>query len=309
MKPQEDYDPSLFSHFNDLLKWRFHVKQLKLGHQQTILAINGGQQSTPRKGRGMEFNEVRPYQMGDDLRHIDWKVSARTQTTHTKLFSEEHERPIILLIEQSPALLFASEGQFKTVLALNTAAQLGWAALNQGDRVGGMIIGGTRQAWFQPRRHTKSLTGLLKEGVHQQTHITRPGRLNPQAWTYALNQLKNLVQPASRIIIIGDLFNLNDQAWQQLSELSRHCDIGGLHLSDPLEQKLPVAGLLNVFDGEGKLALDARTHKSRKAYHHYYEQAWQHLKQQCRVINAALTDISTAQASLNQLLKTGWLRK
>ncbi len=303
------YDPSLSSEVADLIKWRFHVKHLKLGHHQNIMAINGGQHATPRKGRGMEFNEVRPYQIGDDLRHIDWKISARTQKTHTKLYSEEHERPIIFLVEQSPCLLFASKGQFKTVLAMNACAQLGWAALNQGDRVGGSIIGGNRQRWFQPKRQTKTLNGLLNEGVIQQSHITRPGQANVQAWSIALEKVNNLAHPASRIILIGDLFNLDHSAWHKLSELSRHCSIDGLHLADPLEQTLPAAGLLKLFDGSGEVTLDARTPQSRQAYQKHYQQAWLNLKQKFRVINSGLSELTTAQPSLNQLLKMGWLRK
>jgi uncharacterized protein (DUF58 family) len=304
-----NYDPSLSSEVADLIKWRFHVKHLKLGHHQTIIAINGGQHATPRKGRGMEFNEVRPYQIGDDLRHIDWKISARTQKTHTKLYNEEHERPVIFIVEQSPGLLFASKGQFKTVLALNACAQLGWAALNQGDRVGGCIVGGDRQIWFQPKRQTKPFNGLLQEGTRQQHNITRPGQTRPEAWDMALERVNNLAHPASRIILIGDLFSLNDKAWRHLSELARHCAVGGLHLTDPLEQQLPIAGLLKLFDGQGELQLDARTQKSREAYQRYYEQNWQNLKKRFRSINAGLTALSTHEASLNQLLKAGWLRK
>lgn len=303
------YDPSLSSQVADLIKWRFHVKHLKLGHHQNIIAINGGQHATPRKGRGMEFNEVRPYQIGDDLRHIDWKISARTQKTHTKLYSEEHERPIIFLVEQSPCLLFASKGQFKTVLAMNACAQLGWAALNQGDRVGGCIIGGDRQHWFQPKRQTKSFNGLLNEGTVQQSNITRPGQANVQAWSIALEKVSNLAHPASRIILIGDLFNLDQYAWHKLTELSRHCSIDALHLVDPLEQTLPAAGLLKLFDGASELNLDARTPQSRRAYQQHYQQAWLKLKQKFRVINSGLSELSTAQPSLNQLLKMGWLRK
>ena len=130
----------IYSNITDLLGFRFLVKRKKLSHQQTLISAKGGYHQAIRKGRGMSFTEVREYQAGDEIRHIDWKVSARTQKTHTKVFTEELEKPIICITEQSSRLFFGSQVRFKSVQAMNISAIIGWIALNHGDKFGGQVF-------------------------------------------------------------------------------------------------------------------------------------------------------------------------
>lgn len=185
------------------------------------------------RGRGVDFDQVRVYQAGDDVRTIDWRVTARTQEPHTKLFHEERERPIFIMVEQSTRLFFGSGLMFKSVLAAQVAALIGWAALGHNDRVGGLVFGDNEHYEIKPRRSKQSLLQLLNRlvKVNQSLHSERePDR---DAFGVALRRAREVLRPGSLVIVICDERALSDSAEQQLSLLSRHCDLLMLPLSDP----------------------------------------------------------------------------
>ena len=117
-----------------------------------VRALTSGAYLSPFKGRGMEFDEVRPYTQGDDVRSIDWRVTARSGKPHTKLFREERERAVLLWIDLRPAMFFATRGAFKAVRAAQAAALLGWNTLQRGDRLGALIFDERHHDELRPRR-------------------------------------------------------------------------------------------------------------------------------------------------------------
>lgn len=299
---------AVYSDITRLNAWRFHVKHLKLGHQQKVMAQMGGASRTLRKGRGMEFSEVRQYQPGDEVRHIDWRVTARTQTPHTKLFTEEHERPIVFVVEQSPSLFFGTQGCFKSVRALDALAILGWAALNQGDRVGGIIFGQQAAQWVEPKRQIKTLLHLFDHGIKQNRLLNQPGLVANQNWTQTLNQLTRLIHPASKVILIGDMFNLDASALSSLQNISRHNPITAVHISDPLEQTLPALGEVEFSDGVNRFVVDSNDNKTRAEYSAHYHQAWLALKQRLMNSRIALIALDTLPNPIEKLLQQKVLR-
>lgn len=300
--------PAVYSDLTRLNAWRFHVKHLKLGHQQKIMAQAGGSNHTLRKGRGMEFSEVRPYQAGDDVRHIDWRVTARSQTTHTKLFSEEHERPIVFLVQQTPSLFFGSQVCFKSVLALDCMAILSWASLNQADRVGGLVMGLQPSTWVEPKRQHKALQQLFSHALQQNHLLNQPGLTNHQAWSQTLKKIQPLIHPASRLILIGDGFTLDEEAYKTLKSLARHSTIDFLHIEDPLDKNLPAIGDLTVTDGEQTLHLNTQNPNVMEAYSNQYHQAWWSLKQSLQAIKIPLIGINPTQPTVETLIRHKLLR-
>lgn len=292
---------AVYSDLGRLNAWRFHVKQFKLGHQQRIMMQANGSRPSPRKGRGMEFSEVRVYQPGDDVRHIDWKVSARSQDTHTKLFSEEHERPVVFVVEQSARLFFASQHCFKSVLALDIMAILAWASLNQEDRVGGLVFGDQPAHWITPKRQAKNLLQLFHHGLHQNQALNQPAQGNNQAWLRALNHIAPLVHPASRVILIGDCLNIDKNAHAVLSQIAKHGAVTAIHCEDPIESDLPDSYALAFSDGETEVYLDGQNPSLRQNYQKAYDQAWLNQKNSFSRLGIALCRVSTADAMGNGL--------
>lgn len=221
------------------------------------------------KGRGMEFAEVRHYQSGDDVRTIDWRVTARTGKAHTKLFVEERERPVIILVDLSASLYFGSSLMLQSVQAAHLAAALGWNAIEHGDKIGALISSETEHIELKPRSRQQGILSLISamtkvHGNQIKQFASRTTDKNHLA--EACQRLQRLAKPGSLIWIVSDGYNINDTCIPPLSELKRHCDIGTFLITDPLRQgtkALPKQFRLPVKDADQERILD------RKSYQHW----------------------------------------
>ena len=190
-----------------LLKYQHHTYVLDLAPQQVIQSKLAGSYLARSKGRGMEFDEVRHYQSGDDVRTIDWRVTARTGKVHTKLYREEKERPVFILTDLSETMRFGSTLLLKSVQAAHLAALLGWHCKAQGDKLGGLVF--SQQQHFELKPQSRS-HGVLRyfhalTEVHQTSSGNRGLSLNE-----ALSQLRRLVRPGSLVYLLSDFNDFND---------------------------------------------------------------------------------------------------
>ncbi|WP_285163017.1 DUF58 domain-containing protein [Shewanella goraebulensis] len=224
-------------------------------------ASQAGHRSSLIKGRGMEFAEVRHYQNGDDVRTIDWRVTARTGKAHTKLFVEERERPIILFVDFSHSLFFGSRLLLQSVQAAHVAATLGWNAINHGDRLGAFIASETEHLELKPRSRRQGIlqltSALIKMHENQLNHFDELPQ-DPQHILRACQRLQRIAKPGSLVWIITDGQHFTQECLAALTELKRHCDVGAFVISDPLRQgtlSLPKRFALPVRDGKQQLTL------------------------------------------------------
>lgn len=297
---------SLYSALSDLVAFRFHVKQKKLKHQQNMLATNSGDHLAIRKGRGMTFSEVRQYQPGDDIRHIDWRVTARTQKTHTKVFVEEHERPTLLVTEQTPHLFFGSQVRLKTAQALNVSAILAWVSLNHNERVGGITFNHLQSQWIAPKRSPQNVLHLLQKSIQQQEQIKRPTAPDTQAWVDTLQQLLKMNKPGNKVFLVGDMMQLINNASPQLHKLKHNTDITAIHIYDNLERELPKLGWLSMtqsFSSDKLIKLDSFRSKTRQAYNTLYKEQWHHTQEVFSKLAIPLVEIGTHQEPLMSLIQ------
>lgn len=225
---------------DELLEMRHRLHEARLFSSQNRRSPLVGLHHSRLRGRGVDFDQVRIYQPGDDVRTIDWRVTARTREPHTKLFHEERERPVFVLVEQSQRLFFGSGLCFKAVLAARAAAFIGWSALAHNDRIGGLVFSDRDCHEIKPRRSKHSLLQLFNQLLRanrelRQTPAERPGEL----FGLALRRAREVLRPGSLILVLCDERTLNDVAEQQLSLIARHTDLVLLPLSDPLDHALP----------------------------------------------------------------------
>lgn len=271
----------------ELIDIRHRVREVPLfstPHRRSPLV---GLHHSRLRGRGIDFDQVRIYQPGDDVRTIDWRVTARTQEPHTKLFHEERERPIYLLVEQSQHLFFGSGLNFKSVLAAQAASLVGWAALAHNDRVGGLVFGNGEHHEIKPRRSKQSLLQLLDRLVRVNRQLDGQQRVDPDAFGLALRRAREVLRPGSLAVILCDERTLSEAAEQQLSLLGRHVDLLLMPVFDPLDHALPAAGLLRFAQYGARLELDTRDAGIRQAYRQLGEARmarWQRLADRLRVI-------------------------
>ncbi len=239
---------------DELIRLRAAARGLELGARRQALSAQAGGYLSAYRGRGMEFDEVRAYQEFDDARTIDWRVTARRGRPHTKLYREERERPVLLLVDLHPGMYFGSRSQFKSVLAGRLAALLGWAAIRAGNRVGGLVQGREGHREIQPAPREQGLLPLLRTLVRLQPMA--PGTQVPGRLDQSLARLARLVHPGSLVFILSDFRELGEQADKHLSALARHNDVIAGFLYDPLETASPPAARYVLGSGARRLTLD-----------------------------------------------------
>jgi|GEM_PF-151536 uncharacterized protein (DUF58 family) len=231
-----------------------------------------GESRSRYRGRGMEFEEARVYSPGDDVRTIDWRVTARTGIPHTKVFREERERPVHILVDQRSNMFFGSQKLFKSVFAAEIAAILAWAALEGSDRIGGQIVGDNRETDFRAKRSRHSVLRFIRE-LHSFNHDLPGGTsqadidLRPSI-AAMLAECQRLVRPGTALFVISDFIDIDEEAQRSLSMISRHADITLIRVLDPLETEIPAVGRTRLTDGikEAEVVLDRATVKRLQAH-------------------------------------------
>lgn len=236
-----------------LLSARHWAGRLNLFSRRAARSVLLGNTRSRFRGRGMEFEEVRRYQPGDDIRTIDWKVTARKPGAYTKLFREERERPCHIIIDQRSALFFGSGECFKSVLAAELGTALAWAAITAGDRVGAQIIADTTEVDIRARNSRKVVLKLI-DSVHtlnSQLLNSKTSPANtPNPLSYYLDECLRIVRPGSAVFVISDFHDINERCTTALNKIGRHTDITLFQIFDPLEESLPMSGLLPISNGE-----------------------------------------------------------
>lgn len=271
-----------------------------------------GNYLTTFKGRGMEFDEARPYQPGDDIRNMDWRVTARTNKPHSKVFREERERPVLLWTDFRKPMFFGTQNCYKSVLAARVSALLAWQACQQGDRLGGLIFSEANHLELRPKRGKTAALHMIRQlsefSYPAQNRLTQE-QLKSHDGRHALSRLVQVTRPGSLIYMVSDFRNTSDQLESVLNRLSRHNELVLIHVSDPLESQLPVAGYYRVSDGINEAEINASGKKLRFNYHHRFHQHRENLKSLCLRNGVRFISLSTDQPLLNGLLNKEILSK
>lgn len=287
--------------------------QLKVGgaglnlsaHRNALAAMAGGHHSAFR-GRGIDFDESRIYQAGDDVRNIDWRVTARTGKTHTKIFREERERPIYIVVDQGATMYFGSQVCFKSVAAARAAAILAWGAMENKDRIGGLVFSDWEHQELRPREGKKGIQSLFRTLVNFNQaigpHIKRKTKPQARPLTNAIATLNRIVKPGSLVFIISDFHDFDDFTWQNLSLLARHNDIIGTYIYDQMELELPPMGTYGFSDGQKRLRVNTGVKSLRNKYTQRFTQHHKRVRSRLMELGIALIDLST-HAKHNETIK------
>ncbi|MGD8176533.1 DUF58 domain-containing protein [Marinimicrobium sp. ARAG 43.8] len=278
----------------DLLRLRFVARDLQLFARRPARSLLTGGMRTRQRGRGVDFEEVRLYQPGDDVRTIDWRVTARTQVPHTKIFREERERPVFVAVDQRASMFFGSRTCFKSVLATHISATIAWAALNQSDRIGGLVFGDNAQRDIRARRSKHAVLELLHQ-LHDYNHRLKSpiASRSPIALETILADARRVAKPGSAVFVVSDFHDFDRACEQQLFELARHTDVTLIHVYDPLEHHLGGNRLLTVTNGHERLPLPAQDAHFQQAYARDFEQRLETLTASCRRLALPLLSYAT----------------
>jgi uncharacterized protein (DUF58 family) len=282
-----------------MVETRHHARQFNLTSIKKASSAISGLHDSRFRGRGMDYQESRIYQAGDDIRNMDWRVTARTGDAHTKLFQEERERPTYLIVDTNSSLHFGTRSQFKSVLASKIAALLGWSSVQQGDRIGVLTYG---LNGIHIGKATAGKRGMMAVMSHLiKAFDVNQNKTEVHALDQALKQLRTIIRPGSLVIIVSDFYILGDDAKKQLLQLRKHNDVLGIKVSDPFETQLPLPALYGVQTKQSPRVLDTKQNRTREKLHKKQLNHIQSLKDNVIKAGVPLVPIQTNDAWVNSL--------
>jgi uncharacterized protein (DUF58 family) len=288
----------------ELILLKASIKGISLTSARVKNSSITGAHASRFRGRGMDYQESRAYQPGDDIRSMDWRVTARAGIPYVKMYEEERERQVMLLIDLNPGMFFATQGAFKSVMAARIAALIAWAAVSNGDRIGGLIFNG-KHLELPPRGGAKGALHLL----HQLIQATDPQQgmqalHSGRELTHldkALKRCRRVSKPGSLIFILSDFYNINEETKAQLLRLRQHNDVVAMQIVDPLEQAPPPAAIYGVSDGVQTGVIDIRNRKQQDNYSNWCREHHASVEQVMRKRAIPLLLISTTEDAASAL--------
>lgn len=294
-----------FITLEQLFDQRHVAKSLELDYQSRSRLGMSGSHISKHKGRGVDFEEFRAYQPGDDIRQIDWRVTARTGRPFTKVFREERERPVIIGCDQSHNMFFGSQVAFKSVVAAEAAAIICWTTVDQGDRVGGVVFSDNTQDLVKPRRSKRSalrfLDSLARYNQELVQHHADEDAVNENTLQLALEQMYRITRPGSNVYLISDFQSFNDRCRKYLHQMAIHNSVTCIFVYDALEENLPIPGVYSITDGHQRSTINTYKKSVRSLYHDQFESRREMLLGEFNKMKVPLITLRTDQLVLDQL--------
>ncbi|THF29254.1 DUF58 domain-containing protein [Pseudomonas atacamensis] len=240
-----------------LMALEFKARDLSFLARQPQGSILAGNHASRLRGRGLNFDELRRYQPGDDLRHLDWRASLRTGKPVVRTFTEERDRPALIVVDQRMSMFFGSQRSFKSAVAAELAALAAWMVFHAGDRVGGLVFNDQRIDSIAPLRSRKRVEALLSRVVQQNRALNagNPDAEDEDQLDKALQRCLGVAGHDHLICIVTDFAGAGERTLQLMRQLSAHNDVIALQVYDPLALKLPNNGRLLVTQGELQVEL------------------------------------------------------
>ena len=265
------------------------VRQIEIRTKNIVNDFFGGDYHSNFKGRGMTFSEVREYILGDDVRSIDWNVTAKTGKPHIKVFEEERELSVLLLIDVSSSGVFGSKNELKIDVAVEIAAMLSFSAIKNNDKVGLALFSDKIEKYIPPKKGKKHVLRLITDIVNHDFESNQKRTSIKNAIDFA----NKISKRKSVIFLISDF--IDDNFWNELKFLNFKHDLVGLQIYDSYEKNFPNIGLINIYDSETgkKNWIDTSSRKNRKKFSENSNKKLNSFSKKCKKIGFDLLQIST----------------
>ena len=248
------------------------IRKIEIKTKGLSKHIFSGEYHSAFKGRGMSFSEVRDYQYGDDVRNIDWNVTARTGDPHIKVFEEDRELTVMLIVDISKSSYFGSVNQFKSELTAEISAIIAFSAITNNDKVGAILHTDKVEKYIPPKKGKSHILRIIREII-----FLKP-QSNGTSLDEALIYLNNIQKKRAIVFVLSDFMCTGYES--ALSVASKRHDIIGLHIYDQIERDLPNVGLINTTDSESgkQVVLDTSSKKVRTNYNNWFANNYEYFK-------------------------------
>ena len=261
-------DRNIYAHIDDLRRMQYHTKGFSFLAKQPANSILVGSNVSKQRGRGLNFEELRHYRPGDDIRAMDWKTTKRIGKPHIKVYTEERERNVYIVIDQRSNMFFGSSGDMKSVVAAKLAALVSWRITDSGDRIGAVIYNDTSVQVIPAKRGRQHviqvLTALVKTNHllgTMETKVDAAASLNS-----AMKKLTSIVGNNAMVVLVGDSHGWNDVTTRCIKQVRQHNEIIACNIIDPLEQKIPKMQRMVVSDGAKQIQFSSHDKKIQERY-------------------------------------------
>jgi uncharacterized protein (DUF58 family) len=295
--------PGVYSSLAELVVLQHKARGFSFLPHQPIHSLLAGRHASRLRGRGLDFEELRHYQFGDDVRQIDWKATNRTRKTQLRVFSEERERVVLLVVDQRISMFFGSQRSMKSVAAAEAAALAAWRVIYVKDRVGAVVFNDSTIAEIRPQRSRSNVMQILG-AVLQRNHdlaIDTGIIANAAMLNEALRRVERLATHDALVCLITDGCGADDETQRFTTRITRHNDLLVLFIYDPLEAGLPDAGPVVFAEGSLQLEVDTGSDRFRTAFRGSFDERVARARNYLLRREVPLIPISTAEDVAEQL--------
>ena len=301
-KPKQDTSGNgLYASLEELMEMRKSIKRLQRYGKNTRASYNVGDVRSAFKGRGIELEEIRVYNYGDDVRDIDWRVTARKQEPYTKIYNEEKDREIYVLLDLSPTMVFGTRKELKSVTASKITSLLAWLSLNNNDRFGLCIFDGVETYSFKAKNHPSHILSLLKKVSDIGKAVLETKNIENFALDRSLSLLEKNIKSHATVFVISDFFAINDAEKKQLAVISKSSKVYCVNIMDVLEDLPPPPSEYLAENNGEKLIFNSRSRFFREEYKRYFAEKHIDLKDFCSKFSLHYLEIRTDLDVFSQL--------
>lgn len=245
-------DERIHVNLHQLVRLQHYARDFSFLPKQPVHSLLSGRHASRIRGRGLNFEEIRQYRAGDDIRTIDWKVTARLRSPHTRVFTEERDRPALLVIDQRIGMFFGTQVFMKSVVAAELAALAAWRIIDVGDRVGAIVFNDDEVEFIKPGRSRGNVMRILESIVRLNNLLSADSTLRPNP-----GQLHEVLDKTCRIathdflaMVVSDFHGLKTESERSLLKISQHNDLLAALVHDPVASQLPKSRDYVITDGE-----------------------------------------------------------
>ena len=290
----------LYASLDDLFEQKKYLPYIKQRHNN-VTSDQAGDIRSAFKGRGMELEEVRAYGFGDDVRDIDWRVTARLGDTYTKVFSEEKDREVYVILDLSPYMLFGTKKELKSVSASKIASLLGWQSLANKDRFGLILYDGEKTRIFKPQSSQKNLMAILKTISETSNKILEAPKDKKSDIKEALQFLQYNIKSRAMVFVISDFKQASEEALKSIVALTKRCKVYCINVYDYIEEVSPISGEYLAEYNNQKLSFDTTSPAFKDTYFQYFAQKRKAMECFCRQFGCQYVNIRTDKPLHKQL--------
>ena len=270
--PADHENSAVFASLESLIQDKYQAYRLDYATGKKTSKMHHGDMHSIFKGRGMEFDEVRQYQNGDDARLVDWRLTAKLGKVYTKVFTEERDRKIWFLMDMRSSMKFGTKQAFKSVIAAHVMAMIAWFFWEKASKIGGIVLTEKGMKEFKPshlRSKVMRFFGSVSQNTKQENFFEN---MNQNTLAQACVKLRHICRNGNVIFIISDFFDVDDEAFKCIASLARTNEVVFINIYDVLEGRCPTPNVYLVSDGHNHVVLDTRQKDIHDMYiHHFFK--------------------------------------